>query len=169
MTARYIIAATMLLSACCLSAGTVPFRCGEITAAQISAVQPEIINCDPLVLRCDTDFPVFAAVTFIPDPGRTFSIDDFTLEIVESYSCVAIACGQSAFSGSAEPVTAGPGESVTLLFAVDARRISSAAKDNRIAMRLCSPNVRDSISFELLGNSPLTSPAEIPVSGNFPD
>ena len=76
----WLFSLTLLLTALQAAAETVPFRGGDVLAAEISTVKPAIRNDDTVSYKNDYNRKVYAAVTVRMTPGRKLSIHDYLLE-----------------------------------------------------------------------------------------
>ncbi len=165
------IFAFILLSALALGAGaeTVSFRSGRILNAEISSRPITIAGFDPAMFP---DLPArraYGAVTVMLNRARGLGLGDYRLEIFgRRIPCVAIRDGNGEFDAAWKTVSpADIRKKYTLLFIIDANQLDGS-RDAPVVFAGNYPPERlmeRKLLFRGRGNSGLTAPGSIPVSG----
>lgn len=153
------------------SANSIPFRGGEILAAEFSAASPQIENFD----RHDFDLPFdnlcFALVTVRLTPGRNLSVYDYSLSLFgRSYPCVAVRTGDGSFDSARREIRGvASGAKLGMLFVVDSNALGRGATE-KAAVRCNAPGSYPSVTLPLTnrGGGSFTKASAVPDSGSFP-
>jgi len=152
-----------------LAAATLPFRSGEILAAELSTAKPRIINEDPLAFPVEFSRLIYAALAVKAAEGRGLSIHDYALEAFgRDYPCIALRVGDNDFNADVWQVErAAPGEKYTLLFVLDATLVGLSPSETLKLRSLYPPKSRAAqpVPFVNLGGRSFTSPRSIPDGG----
>jgi len=174
MTNKMRFAAALLFTmsaAFSAAAATLPFRSGEVLAAELSTAKPKIVNEDPLAFPLDFSRLVYAAMVVKPAEGRGLSIHDYALSAFgRDYPCIALRIGDGDYNaGVWEVKRAAPGEKYTLLFALDATLVGLAPKELLTLRSLYPPKSRAAqvVPFVNLGGRGFTPSRSIPASGSM--
>ena len=161
----------LLLTGFFFSAGaeSVPFRGGEVLAAQLSTRKPQIQNEDPLAFPPPSDKQIYAAVVVKLMPGRALSIFDYSLVAFgQSYCCVAIRAGNNPYDAAkSEFKTTSTSEKYSLLFVLDGSVVGFTPLE-KLQLKANFGDKNNSTSpliLENLGNRDFTAPGSIPDSG----
>lgn len=159
----------LLFAAFPLAAATLPFRSGEILAAELSTAKPRIVNEDPLAFPVEFTRRIYAELVVKAAEGRGLSIHDYALEAFgRSYPCIALRVGDSDFNAEVWEVRrAVPREKYTLLFMLDATLVGLAPNETLKLRSLYPPKSRaeQPVPFTNLGGRSFTQPRSIPDSG----
>lgn len=152
-----------------LAAATLPFRGGEILAAELSAAKPKIANEDPLAFPLDFTRRIYAALVVKAAEGRGLSIHDYALEAFgRSYPCIALRIGDGEYNANVwEVKRASANEKYTLLFVLDATMVGFAPEETLRLRSLYPPKNRaeQPVVFTNLNGKNFTQPRSIPASG----
>ena len=154
-----------------LSAAVVPFRGGEILAAELTSKAPEIVHLD----RFDFDFQFenkcYALVTVKLSPGRNLSTYDYSLELFgRSYPCVAIRTGDGGFDADQWEIRdIVPGTRLGMLFIVDGNAVGKGTTE-KITLKCNAPGTYPAVTlpFSNLRTRTFTAASGIPETGTFP-
>lgn len=172
MTMKMRFAAALLFTisaALPLAAATLPFRGGEILAAELSTSKPKIVNEDPLAFPLGFSRRIYAALVVKPAEGRGLSIHDYALDAFgRDYPCIALRIGDNNYNAEVwEVKRANPNEKYTLLFVLDATLVGLAPKESLTLRSLYPPKNRASqpVPFTNLSGRNFTSPRSVPDSG----
>jgi hypothetical protein len=151
------------------AAATLPFRSGEILAAELSTAKPKIVSEDPLAFPLEFSRRIYAALVVKPAEGRGLSIHDYALSAFgRDYPCIALRVGDGDYNANVwEVKRAAPGEKYTLLFVLDATLVGLAPKELLTLRSLYPPKSRAAqvIPFSNLGGRGFTSSRSIPDGG----
>ncbi len=152
-----------------LAAATQPFRSGEILAAELSTVKPQITNEDPEAFPLDFTRRIYAALVVKAAEGRGLSIHDYALEAFgRSYPCIALRIGDAGYDAETWKVERAAGnEKYTLLFVLDATMVGFAQTETLQLRSLFPPKARSGqpVVFSNLNGRSFTSPRSIPADG----
>lgn len=165
----------IVLSALCtvlsVGAATLPFRSGEILAAELSTVKPRIANEDPLAFPVPFDQKIYAAIVVKINPGRGISIHDYSLSAFgRTYPCIALRAGNDSFNAENWLVKrVDPNTKYTLLFVLDASRVGREQNDTLILHAEFPPQESADLTvpFTNLGSSGFTMPGSVPDGGSM--
>ncbi|MBS1370513.1 MAG: hypothetical protein HPZ91_11215 [Lentisphaeria bacterium] len=165
----------LLLLALCAAipagAASLPFRSGEILAAELSAAKPNIANEDPLAFPVAFNQKIYAALVVRVAAGRGISIHDYSLEAFgRSYPCIALRIGDGGFNAENWQVKrVDPNEKYTLLFVLDATRVGRTKDENHTLRAEFPPkeNADLEVPFTNLGSRGFTAPRSVPRSGSM--
>lgn len=152
-----------------LTAAALPFRSGEILAAELSTAKPKIANEDPLAFPLDFTRMIYAALTVKVAEGRGLSIHDYALEAFgRNYPCIALRIGDGEYNADEYEVKrALPAEKYTLLFVLDATVVGFSPTETIRLRSLFPPKSRAELPvvFTNLGGKNFTQPRSIPAAG----
>lgn len=172
MTMKIRFAAALLFTmsaAFSAAAATLPFRGGEILAAELSTAKPKIVSEDPLAFPLEFSRRIYAALVVKPAEGRGLSIHDYALSAFgRDYPCIALRVGDGDYNAEVwEVKRAAPGEKYTLLFVLDATMVGLAPKELLMLRSLYPPKSRaeQPVAFANLGGRGFASPRSIPADG----
>ena len=166
------LAGLLLIGATTLSAATIPFRGGEILAAELSTAAPKIEHLD----KFDFDFPFenkcYALVTVKLSTGRNLSTYDYSLELFgRSYPCVAVRTGDGGFDADRWEIREiAPGARMGMLFIIDGNAVGKGTTE-KIELKCNAPGTYPAVMlpFSNLRTRAFTTAGRIPDSGAFPD
>lgn len=169
-TMRFTAALLFTMSAAfSAAAATLPFRSGEVLAAELSTAKPKIVNEDPLAFPADFTRLIYAALVVKPAEGRGLSIHDYALDAFgRDYPCIALRVGDGDYNaGVWEVKRVVPGEKYTLLFALDATLVGLAPKELLTLRSLYPPKSRAAqpVPFTNRNGGGFTPPSSIPNYG----
>lgn len=174
MTNKMRFAAALLFTvsaAFSAAAATLPFRSGEVLAAELSTAKPKIVNEDPLAFPLDFSRLVYAALVVKPAEGRGLSIHDYALSAFgRDYPCIALRIGDGDYNAEVWEVgRAAPGEKYTLLFALDATLVGLAPKELLTLRSLYPPKSRAAqvVPFVNRNGGGFTPLRSIPAAGSM--
>ncbi len=152
-----------------VQAETVPFRGGEVLAAQLSTRKPHIAGEDPQEFPVSFEKKIYAAVVVKLMPGRALSIFDYSLKAFGlPYECIAIRAGNGTYNAAVPTFqTTNSAEKYTMLFQLDGSVIgfTSQEKLELKANYADGANSAVTLFFENLGGRDFTPPAAIPATG----
>ena len=162
----------LLTGATTLSAATIPFRGGEILAAELSTTAPKIEHLD----RFDFDFQFenkcYALVTVKLSTGRNLSTYDYSLELFgRSYPCVAVRTGDGGFDADRWEIRdIAPGTRMGMLFIIDGNAVGKGATE-KIELKCNAPGTYPPVTlpFSNLRTRAFTAATRIPATGAFPE
>lgn len=163
-----LFAVIMCLAMSSVWAETIVFRGGDVLAAEVSSQTPRVLN---LPAEEQGGSRVYALVTVKLHPGRTVSVEDYSLNALGGlYRCIAIREENGAFNAEKWHFNAvSPRKRYGLLFAL---QIPVGQNYNNVKFDLVcnAPGkwVRTSIPFTDRGSQGFTPATSIPVSGKFP-
>lgn len=161
-----LFSAAVLLS---ISAETVPFRSGELLAAELSTVRPKINNFDKFAYPETFEKPIYAVLVVRLAPGRTLSNYDYSIDAFGVTSpCIAIKAGNGDFdSGRREIREVKKGEKYSLLFLLNGSLVGLTPQEKLILKCNFPPAERaeQTIFLNNLGSRPFTAPGRIPDAG----
>ncbi len=162
------ISLALLLAAVRLTAETVPFRGGDVLAAELSGVKPKIQNDNDFAYKNDYTKKVYAAVTVRMTPGRKLSVHDYSLEAFgTSYPCIAVRAGNREYNIAVDEIGQPGNEKCTMLFLLDGNQFG-IDKTEKLNIRCNFPppsNALWPIRLKNLGSQPFTAPDKIPNEG----
>ncbi len=152
-----------------LSAATLPFRSGEVLAAELSTTKPQINNENTLAIPKTFEKPRYAAVVVAVQPERALTIYDYTLEFLGAeYPCIALRAGTQPFDMDLREITqTSPYEKYTLLFLVDGKLVGQELEEKITLKSVAGPDsvARTVLRFNNRGAGSFTAPNRIPRSG----
>lgn len=175
---KVILALLLTVSALC--AGTVDFRGGKVLCAELSTTAPAgLKQLNAPVFQDLPATPAYAALTFLPDDGRSISIHDYAINIYgQNYPSIAllkegriISMASAANRNWKLIESPAPNSKIryTLIFMVDRKEVgmNKDKKEKLNIKALFHPNspVEESIEFKNIDNKPFTAPGKIPFSG----
>ncbi len=168
-----IICTTFLLLALqwCLIAETVPFRSGDLLAAEISSKRPNILHFDENAYPQNFAKPVYALLTVKLGAGRNLSVYDYSIEALGVVSpCIAICPSGDSFESRYKEYPANSGNSVfSMLFVLDGTVFGLPNREKEFATLKCNfpPEERATQKIILTNRNqqPFTTPAQIPSDG----
>ncbi|MBQ4106440.1 MAG: hypothetical protein IJC73_02535 [Lentisphaeria bacterium] len=121
-----ILLAVSLLTACCVSAGTIRFRGGDVLAAELGRTAPTILNGDKIAALQNTSGKYFARVAVRLTPGRKLSTEDFSLYCFGTkYRCLAVSTNGAEFDASQWLIAPENNAVCYLLFVLDGTLIAA--------------------------------------------
>lgn len=164
---KYFMFFLMLSAAFSMQAKTIPFRSGEILAAEYSRTRPAIKNWSKHLFVPD-NANYYAAVTVKIAAGRKISIYDYALEINGiSFPCVAIRSGNGGFEYTQKAFSAEKEKVYTMLFFI--RDINFSGSQTRAyLLSLLPPATHNPVIFNMTSRSgAFTAPSAIKKGGNF--
>lgn len=159
--AIFIVFASVLT----LSAKTVPFRSGEILAAEYSSSKPTVINWNKH-LFVNNSASNYVAVAVRMHPKRKISIYDYAFFVNgRNYSCVAIRTNGGNFTYIQNALGGSKDEIFTLLFFVN----ESVSSENTVALiSQLPPRKYDPAEFKMTEADGVLLPFKsIKKDGNF--
>ena len=155
-----------------LAAATLPFRSGEILAAELSSRAPEIANLDKYDYEFGFRKRTYALLTVKLAPGRTIATDDYSLEVFgKHYPCVAIRVGDGSFDTKKWEIDApSPSQLYGLLFIVDGT-VAGIDSIEKLTLKCNAPGKyrRTVVPFSTIGDRAFRAAAGIPAAGMLPD
>ncbi len=166
----WLFSLTLLLTALQAAAETVPFRGGDVLAAEISTVKPAIRNDDTVSYKNDYNRKVYAAVTVRMTPGRKLSIHDYSLEAFGvSYPCIAVKAGSREYDLTSDEIADPSKEKCTMLFLLDGSQFG-IDKSEKLDIQCNFPPASGAlwpIRLRNLGSQPFTPTEKIPDGGTM--
>ncbi len=150
-------------------AETVPFRGGELLAAELSTVRPKISNFDKFAYPETFEKPIYAVLVIRLAPGRTLSNYDYSIDAFGATSpCIAIRTGSGDFDSSRREIReVKNGERYSLLFLLNGSLVGLTPQEKLILKCNFPPAERaeQTIVLDNLGSRPFTAPNRIPAAG----
>ncbi len=170
---KYLSLLLLFVFALPLAAATLPFRGGEILAAELSTRKPKIAGEDPQAYLIDFDRPLYATLTVKMTRGRGLSTYDYSVELFgRLYPCIAIQVGDRGFDAANwEIKTVNPKEKYTLLFVINGRQVGQD-KEELLTLRanyLEGAAARFRVPFAGRNGNDFTAPRSIPDAGKMPE
>ncbi len=152
-----------------LRAETVAFRGGDLFAAELSTVKPDVIQENKYAFTENFDNKIYAALVLKVASGRALSIYDYSIQAFGTvYPCVAIRTGNGKFNAADWEIRNPSGSTFyTLLFVLDARQVGLKQVEQLELRSNFPPPERElqTIALKNLGNHPFTAPGSIPATG----
>ena len=151
-----------------LNGGTVPFRSGEILAAEISRAKPSINNWNVNLFGMNSASS-YAAVAVRIHPKRKISIYDYALAVNGvNHACVAIRTDGGTFEYTQKALSAEKGEIFTLLFFLKDVNVSDV-RGSVSLVSLIPPTVNELVPLKITNRngSTLCPFNAIRKDGNF--
>ena len=168
MFGKFVLPFAVVLAALSLHAETVVFRGGEVLAAELSSRKPSVANL-PAAETAQTT--AYALVTVRLQPGRTISIEDYSLSALGGmYRCVAVREENGPFDAAKwHWDTASPKKKYGMLFALQIPA-GQNYRGARFGLVCNAPGKwpRTELVFTDRGSNAFTAAGSIPANGAFP-
>ena len=165
---KYFVCFLILSAVFSMQAKTIPFRSGEILAAEFSRTRPAIQNWSKHLFSPD-NANYYAAVTVRIAPGRKISIYDYALAIKGvNFPCVALRSGSGKFEYTPKALSADKEKVYTMLFFVRDTTLSGSMVRADL-LSLLPPATHNPVSFNMTNRNSgaFTVPSAIKKDGNF--
>lgn len=163
-----LLAGTLVMMAA--AAETIPFRGGDVLAAELTRSEPAIRNLGSFDFEFEFTNRVYALVTVKLTAGRTLGTHDYSIEIVgRQYPCVAIRAGNGEFdAGVREFNPVSQSELYGMLFIIDGNLVG-VDKVKTFDLKCNAPGRNDTFAlpFANLGTRTFTAADRIAASGAF--
>ena len=165
---RHFLILLCLTAVLTAAADTLPFRSGNILAAELSHKQPAFETFVPEKILKDFPVRAYAAVTVKLHPERKLSIFDYKLVCLGiAFDCIAIRTDDGKFDMTPEVENADPYRKYTLLFLLDAQWAKPNMTDKFVLKCIAGPDNRAEtpLNFIHKNNQDFSPATQIPDKG----
>lgn len=147
----------------------IPFRGGDVLAAELSSKRPAVANEAKFPLRLPFQKPIYAVVTVVMAPGRTLSVYDYAVEAFGvDYPCLAIRRNAGGFNAEdREFLSIDANDRFGLLFVLDASSVGlSKVEKLKFKARYAKGGfAATTVPFVLLENADFTATRSVASEG----
>ena len=165
---KSIIVFLLTVTVVCVTAKTIPFRSGEILAAEFSRTRPAITDWSKHLFSPDTA-NYYAAVTVKIAAGRKISIYDYALAVKGvNFPCVAIRVAGGKFEYTQKALSSNKNDVYTLLFFIRDTALNGNMEQADL-ISLLPPAIYSPVSFNMTNRNygAFTAADAIKKDGNF--